>query len=110
VRLTQRVTRVTGTAIDSRGRRASDDVAVVFPEDRSGWTSHSRAIAAARPDQQGSFLMQGLPPGRYLIAAVDYLEPGAERDPATLERLRRVATPLTLADGEAKTVDLSIVP
>ena len=108
VRLTQQATRVGGSVTDSRGARASTYVAVLFPEDARQWTTYSRAIAAARPDQQGSFLVQGVPPGRYLIAAVDYLEPGQERDTATLERLRPRAIAVTLGEGEARTVDLKL--
>jgi hypothetical protein len=109
VRLTQQATRVTGTVADTRGGRARTYVVVLFPEDAGQWTTYSRGIAAARPDQKGGFLLQGAPPGRYLIAAVEYLEPGQERDPSTLERLRRAATPITLADRESKTVDLKVV-
>ena len=108
VRLTQQMTRVAGTVSDSRGARASTYVAVVFPEDAKQWTPYSRGILAARPDQQGGYVIQGVPPGRYLIAVVDYLEPGAERDPATLDRLRRSATALTLGDGESRTLDLKL--
>jgi hypothetical protein len=110
VRLTQAGTRVSGTVTDSRGARASTYVAVVFPEDARQWTPYSRGILAARPDQQGGYVLQGVPPGRYLIAAVDYLEPGQERDAATLERLRRTATTVTLADGESRALDLKLVP
>ena len=81
-----------------------------FPEDARQRTPYSRGIAAARPDQQGSFLVQGVPPGRYLITAVDYLEPGQERDTATLERLRPRAIAVTLGEGEARTVDLKLTP
>jgi hypothetical protein len=108
VRLTQQATRVGGAVVDSRGSRATSYVAVVFPEEARHWTPYSRGIAAARPDQQGSFLVQGVPPGRYLITAVDYLEPGQERDPAMLERLRRGATLVTLGEGESKMVDLKM--
>jgi hypothetical protein len=109
VRLTQRMTRVTGSVTDTRGARASTYVAVLFPEDARQWTTYSRGIAAARPDQKGGFAIEGVPPGRYLLAAAEYLEPGQERDPATLERLRRSAMPIALADGESKPVDLTIV-
>src|SRR5688572_10609925 len=110
VRLTEQMTRVAGTVSDSRGARANTYVAVVFPEDAKQWTPYSRGILAARPDQQGGYVIQGVPPGRYLIAVVDYLEPGAERDPATLQRLRRGAMAVTLGEGEARTIDLKLTP
>jgi hypothetical protein len=108
VRLTQTGTRISGTVTDSRGARASTYVAVVFPEDARQWMPYSRGILAARPDQQGGYVIQGVPPGRYLIAVVDYLEPGAERDPATLERLRRGAIAITLGEAESQTIDLKL--
>src|SRR5688572_3329676 len=110
VRLTEQMARVTGTVSDSRGARATTYVAVVFPEDAKQWTPHSRGILAARPDQQGGYVIQGVPPGRYLIAVADYLERGADRDPATLERLRRGAMAVTLGEGEARTIDLKLTP
>ena len=108
MRLTEQMTRVAGTVSDSRGGRATTYVAVVFPEDAKQWTPYSRGILAARPDQQGGYVLQGVPPGRYLLAVVDYLEPGAERDPATLDRLRRGAMAVTLGEGEARTIDLKL--
>jgi hypothetical protein len=40
--------------------------------------------------------------------ALEYLEPGEETNPATLERLRRAGTSVELNDGEAQTVDLRL--
>ena len=108
VRLTQRPTQVTGRVLDGRATPATSYVAVIFAEDATRLTPRSLSIAAARPDQQGRFTIRGVPPGRYLIAAVDYLEPGQERDPATLERLRPRAIAVTLGEGEARTVDLKL--
>ena len=108
--VTQRATEVTGRAVDGTGRAVANYVAVVFAEDARQWTALTRAISSVRPDQQGVFSVQGLPPGRYLVAAVDYLPSGLERDPKTLERLRAGATALTLKDGQAASVDLRLTP
>ena len=110
VHLTQRPTQLTGRVVDTRDNPATDYVAVAFAEDVNRWTPRSLSVTAARPDQQGRFTMRGLPPGRYLIAAVDYLEPGQERDAATLERLRRQATAITLSEAESRSVDLKLAP
>ena len=59
---------------------------------------------------EGGYALQRVPPGRQLIAVVEYLEPGAERDPATLERLRRNAMPIALGEGESRTLDLKPAP
>jgi hypothetical protein len=100
---------VTGSVADAQNAPVGEYVAVVFPEAREHWTAQSRFIASGRPDQKGAFKIEGLPPGRYLVAAVDYLETGAERDPELLERLKGAATAVTLGDGESKTVSLKLI-
>jgi hypothetical protein len=106
--LTQAATTVTGGVVDGRGAAAGDYVVVLFADDRDRWTPRSRFIAAGRPDQENRFKITGLPPGRYLAAAVEYLEPGAERDPEVLERLQAGATPLTLMEAQSQTLTLRL--
>ena len=108
--LTQRRGDVSGTVTDARGEQALDYVVVLFPEDEDQWTPFSRFIATGRPDQAGRFALPALPPGRYLIQALDYLEPGEERNPETLGRLRIGATSFQLAEGESRTVNLRVAP
>jgi hypothetical protein len=80
---------------------------VLFPDDESQWTfAASRFFATARPDQQGRFVVTGLPAGRYLAAAAEYLEPGEDRNPETLSRLRNSATAIDLPEGESRSVTL----
>ena len=74
----------------------------------SEWGPHSRFIESARPDQQGRVTIRGLPPGRYLAIAVEYLEPGDERDPDTLEAWRQSATSFTLSEGATHALDLRL--
>jgi len=80
----------------------------VFADDDGKWGPHSRFIESARPDQHGQFKIRGLPPGKYVAIAVDYLEPGDERDPDLLAGWRRRGTSLTLSEGEARTLDLKL--
>jgi hypothetical protein len=65
---------------------------------------------SARPNQQGRFIVEGLPPGRYLAIAVDYLEPGDELNPELLEQWRAAATSVVLAEGESRTLKLQLSP
>jgi hypothetical protein len=69
----------------------------------------SRYIHMARPDQQGAFQVKELPPGKYLAVAVDYIEDGEQTNPETLERLRNVATPFTLAEADTTVLSLKVV-
>jgi hypothetical protein len=106
--LTQKLTEVAGAVTDGRGSNVADAVVVVFADDREKWTPTTRFIMTARPDQEGRYKVRGLPPGRYLAAAIDYLEPGEERDPELLDRLRPRATRVTLGEGEMKQLDMKV--
>ena len=108
--LTQKQTELSGGATDDQSAVVNDYAAVVFAEDRAQWTPLGRSIAAGRPDQQGRFKIVGLPPGRYLAAAVDYLPTGSERDPELLARLVEQAARFTLAEGETRTLNLRLMP
>jgi hypothetical protein len=105
--LTQRRAQVNGGVSNDRGQPANDYVVVLFPDDEAEWTKvSSRFFASARPDQQGRFSINNLPPGRYLAAAVEFLEPGEDRNPETLARLRGSATAIDLPEGESRSVML----
>ena len=70
---------------------------------------HDNSTSGTYPiEDDGSFHCD-LPPGRYLAAAVDYLEEGEETNPDTLERLRNTATPFTLEEGDTKALTLKVV-
>jgi hypothetical protein len=106
--LTDRTTALSGRVKDSRGITVIDASVVIFAENRERWGRRSRYIGTGRPNQQGRFTIEGLPPGRYLAIAVDYLEPGQERDPELLEQWRARATGVTLGEGESRTIELDL--
>ena len=108
--LTQRRAKVTGVVTDARGQTIGDATVVLFPEDEQQWTEYSRFIATSRPDQDGRFELTGLPPGRYLIAALESLPPGEARNPEVLAGLRTGAVSFSLADGESRAVSVRIAP
>jgi hypothetical protein len=105
--LTNRPTHVRGGLLDEKQQRA-DRTVVIFPEDTSRWREDSRTVRAARPDQNGEFSIKGLPPGKYLIAAVDYVQDGQWYDPEFLAELRPRAERLSLAEAESKRVDPTV--
>jgi hypothetical protein len=106
--LTQRVTTLAGAISDARGAKATDATVVIFADDREKWGFMTRFVRTARPDQDGRFSVRGLPPGRYRVVALDYIEPGEEGNPDTLEQLRPSGTAITLGEGESRTVDLKV--
>jgi len=108
IRLTNRLTTVSGSVSTDRNAVALDATVIVFADDENRWEPHSRFIETARPDQHGHFKIRGLPPGKYVAIAVDYLEPGDERDPELLAAWRGRGTRVTLSEGETRTLDLTL--
>jgi hypothetical protein len=106
--LTNRLTKVTGSATDDIGNAARDYHVVIFPDDAAAWRRMSRRQAVEPADQQGRFEVSKLPPGHYLAAAVDYLEEGRGQDAEFLESLRASATAFELREGETKTLALRV--
>jgi hypothetical protein len=106
--LTRRTTLLSGTVSDRTGTRMPDSTVVVFADDPARWGPFSRFVRAARPDREGRFAVIGLPPGRYRAIALDYLEPGEETNPQTLESLHARGAELSLGDGETRAIDLKL--
>jgi protocatechuate 3,4-dioxygenase beta subunit len=99
-------TRLEGTVADASGARVEDYTVIAFSPDKSRWGTETRFVQAGRPDHAGRFRLTGLPPGEYLVAAVDYVETGQWLDPAYLASLVRIAVLVTLDPGEAVSIDL----
>ena len=97
-----------GAARDARGQAVADYVLVVFPEDAKLWGPQSRFVQTTRPNQNGTFSIKGLPPGRYLAAVVPALENGLQNDPAVLEQLRPRARGFSLTEGQMLNLNLDI--
>jgi hypothetical protein len=81
----------------------------VVCDDRARWGPQPRFIRTGRPDQDGRYRIRGLPPGRYLAVALEYLEPGEELDPERLEEFRRDATAVDLREAESRAVDWRVL-
>jgi hypothetical protein len=108
VELTTQQSQLSGAVTDGRGQNVKDYSVVVFARDPARWTNASRFFGEGRPDQDGRFQVRNLPPGDYYAIALSYLEPGAGTDPEFLERIRDRATPFSLTEGAARTLDLKL--
>ena len=108
VTLTDRLSEITGNVRDGRGQPILDYVLVAFPEDTKLWGPQSRYVQTTRPNQNGTFSVKGLPPGRYLAAVVPALENGMQNDPAVLEQLRPRARSFSLAEGQTLNLNLEM--
>ena len=109
IELTNKVSVVTGLVTSGRGEASRDYTAIAFPQDSDRWKdTNSRYIRTGRPDQDGRFKISGLPPGEYLLIAVDHINPGESSDPEFLERVHTKATRFSLSEGETKSIDLKL--
>jgi hypothetical protein len=105
--LTNRPTHLRGALLDEK-KQPADGTVVVFPEETSRWREDSRTVRAARPDQRGEFSIKGLPAGKYLIAAADYVQDRQWYDPEFLADLRTRAERLSLSEAESRRIDLIV--
>jgi sarcosine oxidase gamma subunit len=106
--LTDKLTEVSGSVTDERARPLTDYVVVLLPAEAKEGNAALRFTRTVRPDQQGSYRVRGLPPGQYLIAALESLEQGREWDPAFQDRFRDVARGIALREGQSLSMDLRI--
>jgi hypothetical protein len=85
VELTNRLSSLSGLVANSKGETLTDYSIVVFPNDRDKWTPNSRYMRTARPDQDGRYKVNGLPPGEYRVIALDYVDQNEWSSPEFLE-------------------------
>ena len=105
---------VTGRVTDDRAAPVADYGVHVFSTFRDRWFTGSRWVKTARPTQDGSFRVDGLPPGDYWVAAIERIEgtPGGgvlPPDPQLLESLSSRATRITLGDGQSRDLTLRLL-
>jgi hypothetical protein len=108
VTITDRVTTVAGQLTDEKNQPVHDATVVVFAAEAERWFESSRAVKAARPDQQGQWRIRALPAGEYLAVALEYVEDGSWNDPDYLESLRRSAVRVRVGEGASETVTLKV--
>ena len=106
--LTDKLTEISGGVTDTRGRSVTDYVVVLLPSEAKAGSAATRFTRTIRPDQQGSYSVRGLPPGEYLVAAVESLEQGREWDPEFQGRVRDVGRTVTLKEGQSLALDLKL--
>jgi hypothetical protein len=111
--LSHRITSVIGR-VSARGRPALASI-LFFAADRQAWYPQSRFFRKVTSSADGTFRLEGLPPGEYLAAAVDAVSDvrgsGSEewQDPDYLETLVARARRMTLSEGGSASLTLTVV-
>jgi hypothetical protein len=104
--------RWTGLRGVTRGGAGMGDTAasvLVFPTDATAWTDYGlnpRRLRSARTDRNGEYSFTSLPPGEYYAVSLPEEQTSDWRDPKFLERLARIASRVTIGEGEQRTLDL----
>ncbi len=106
--LTDRLTTLTGAALDAVHRPTTDYTVVIFPEDAALRVFPSRFVRSARPNQDGEFSVSGLPPSRYLAYAAQAIPRGASTNLEFLAEIAPAAERFSLGDGEARRISLPL--
>jgi protocatechuate 3,4-dioxygenase beta subunit len=109
VEMTNKVTAISGLVTNARGEPVKEYSAIAFSQDREKWKMSGRYQGMGRPDQDGRFKINSLPPGDYYIVALDKIDPGQISDPDFLESIRTKATAFTIREGETRTMDLRVM-
>ena len=107
---TDQVSELSGVVHDGQGGALTEFTVIAFPANEQLWQPQSRYIKASRPDQNARYRIRGLPPGEYLITAVDVVQQGEWFDPRFLERLRPHSARLSIDEGESKDLNLTLSP
>jgi hypothetical protein len=110
IRLTDKLTQVSGRVNDGRGQLVRDYVVVIQPAEAKDPLMAGRLTRTARPDTNGRFETRGMRPGRYIATAIEALEQGRQFSPEFREQLRRGAREFSLREGETMALDLTLTP
>ena len=110
IRMTDKLSQVSGQVSDARGQVLKDYVVVVLPAEQKEPVVAARWTRTVRPDSNGRFITRGLRPGRYVATALETIEQGRQFAPEFQEQLRRAAREFLLREGESITVDLRLTP
>jgi hypothetical protein len=107
---TDKISSLKGTVRDARSNAASDVTVILFPADERLWLPQSRQIVTARTDTAGSYQLSPVPPGEYLVVAVEEVDQGEWFDPTYLDQIRNRATKIRIEEGDQRTQDLKVAP
>jgi carboxypeptidase family protein len=107
LKLTSKLGEIAGAVTNAASQPVVNAMVIVFPEDRRLWVPKSPRIQTSTLSPDGRYTARGLPPGDYRIAVADP-EPQQWFDIEYLTQLLPAATPVALALGDKKQLDLRV--
>jgi hypothetical protein len=94
-----------------QGTGAGGAMVLAFTTNSQAWENTGmapRRLKSARANAKGEFGLSSVPPGDYYVVAVPEEQTADWRDPKVLEALARLATQVSIAEGEHKAIDLRL--
>jgi hypothetical protein len=98
---------IEGKVMDSTGKAAADVFVVTLPS--SGKLARPDSYQTGKTDANGSFLLRGLNPGEFVVVALENFQ-GDTRSADFYQKYGSHGTNVSLAEGEKKTVALTLAP
>jgi hypothetical protein len=102
---------VSGSVTPAAGQSLADAVVYMFPADHRAWIQNGmnpRRSRQGRVNPNGSYTFNMLPPGDYVIVAIDRADDGNIQDPAYIEALSRLGTRVTVVSAK-QTLDITMM-
>jgi hypothetical protein len=113
ITFTDQTGQLSGTAHGPSAGQAPAATVLLFPFDYRTWIANGMPARLTRTNaaatKTGAFSLQNILSGEYAVVALDDRDVVDNQDAAFFAAAARVATRVTLADGEKKSLDLSIV-
>jgi hypothetical protein len=108
---TDKISQITGTVRVSSGTLPAVTVVALPANMRTtpSRAANARAIRTVVVPKTGTFVVGNITPGDYLVAALEDADVPENQDAAFVDAVARVATRVSVAEGERPSVDLSIV-
>ena len=104
--LTDRDTTLSGTVRARQTRSQASLTVIAFPADRRLWPA-TRRLKSVRVATTGEYAIPDLPPGDYVVAALDDDPPRDWQSAGRLETLLGSGSHVSIAEGDHKTLDLA---
>jgi protocatechuate 3,4-dioxygenase beta subunit len=102
ITMTDRITELSGTVADQKGKPATEQTLLLYPVDQKYWVFQSRRIRTTRASEDGHYIFRGVPPGDYRLTTLVDPEPGSWYDKAVLSELDSSSIRISLAEGEKR--------